>query len=100
MSSVTDFISEIVRAANQSDRLTEFEFRRLTSRGVVTIREMRLETGVRPGRKPDVLRDIEVRCLMAETGDADDRKGVLLEIADMIRTLKIVLDAKDEVLKG
>ncbi|WP_426238195.1 hypothetical protein [Pararhizobium sp. DWP1-1-3] len=60
---------------------------------------MRIETGVRPGRRAnDPLRDIEIASLMAEAaGNNDDLKGVLLDLAEMIRTLKIVLDAKGEV---
>jgi hypothetical protein len=38
---------------------------------------------------------------MAEAaGNNDDLKGVLLDLAEMIRTLKIVLDATAEVLRG
>lgn len=99
MSTASEFIPELVRAANQAGRLTELEFRRLTNRGVRTIKEMRLETGVRPNQQADVLPAIETRCLEAETGTADERKSVLLEIANLVRTLKIVLDARDEVLK-
>lgn len=60
------------------------------------VREMRMETGVHPGRRrEDPLRDIEIAALMAEAaGNNDNLKGVLLDLADMIRTLKIVLDAK------
>ncbi len=37
---------------------------------------------------------------MAEAaGNNDDLKGILLDLADMIRTLKIVLDADAEGLK-
>ncbi|WP_426232224.1 hypothetical protein [Pararhizobium sp. DWP3-4] len=77
------------------------ERRRLIDRGVRMVREMRVESGVRPGRRgQDPLRDIEIAALMAEAaGNNDDLKGVLLDLAEMIRTLKIVLDAKGEVLK-
>jgi hypothetical protein len=54
---------------------------------------MRIETGVRPSRgRQDALRDIELAALMAEAGGID--------LTDMIRTLKIVLDAKAEVVRG
>jgi hypothetical protein len=63
---------------------------------------MRSETGVRPGRRGNSpLRDVEIAALMAEAaGNNDDLKGVLLDLAEMIRTLKIVLDATAEVLDG
>ena len=102
MSSTTDFIAELIRAANEIERLGIDERRRLVDRAARMVRELRIETGVRPGRRgQDPLRDIEIAALMAEAaGNNDDLKGVLLDLADMIRTLKIVLDAKDEVLRG
>lgn len=100
MSATTDFIAELIKAANVAGKLTEEERRRLTDRGARTIREMRLETGIRPGRGKDVLYDLEIAALKAETGSGEEIKTVLLEMADMIRTLKIVLDAKAELLRG
>ena len=100
MTATTDFIAELIRAANFPDKLTEHDRRRLTDRAARTIREMRLQTGVRPGRGKDALYYLEVDALRAEVGSPEDIKKVLLEMADMIRTLKIVLDAKDEVLRG
>ena len=102
MSSTTDFIVELVRAANELTNLSNDERRRLVDRAVRMVREMRIESGVRPGRRgQDPLRDIEIAALMVEaSGNDDDLKAVLLDLADMIRTLKIVLDAKAEVLKG
>lgn len=100
MSATTDFISELVRAANEIGKLSPAERVKLISRGSRTIREMRLETGVRPGRAKDVLADLELAALKSKTGSDNDAKAVLLEMADMIRTLKIVLDAKNEVLRG
>jgi hypothetical protein len=99
LSSTTDFIAELIRAANELSMLGIDERRRLVDRAVRMVREMRVETGVRPGRgRQDPLRDIEIAALMSEVaGNNDDLKGVLLGLADMIRTLKIVLDAKREV---
>jgi hypothetical protein len=96
LSSTTDFIVELVRAANELGRLPIDERRRLVDRAVRMVREMRIESGIRPSRRgQDPLRDIEIAALMAEVaGNNDDLKGVLLDAADMIRTLKIVLDAK------
>lgn len=101
MTSTTDFIAELIRAANRIEMLTDPEKRRLMDRGIRTIREMRVETGVRTStsKTRDVLNSLEVACLKAETGTADEVKAVLLQIADMMRTLKIVLDAKNEILR-
>lgn len=48
MSLTTDFIAELIRAANEADKLTPFEVRRLLNRSVATIRDMREQTGI-PG---------------------------------------------------
>ncbi|MDE4561275.1 hypothetical protein LOF24_24860 [Sinorhizobium meliloti SM11] len=40
MSLTTHFIAELIRAANEADRLTPFEVKRLLNRSVDTIREM------------------------------------------------------------
>lgn len=97
MSTTTDFIAELVRAANQIGKLSPGERIKLMARGARTIRELRLQTGVRQGLGRDPLGDLEIAALKSETGPDDDAKAVLLEMADMIRTLKIVLDAKAEV---
>lgn len=94
MTAATEFISELVRAANEIGKVSAAERIKLMSRGAHTIREMRLQTGIRPGRGKDVLGDLEIAALHSETGSDDDAKAVLLEMANMIRTLKIVLDAK------
>jgi hypothetical protein len=102
LSATTDFIVELVRAANELGPLSVDERRRLVKRGLRMVREMRVESGIRPSRRrEDPLREIEIAALMAEAaGNNDDLKGVLLDLADMIRTLKIVLDAKAEVPRG
>lgn len=102
MSVTTDFIAELFRAANEVGKLRTDERRRLIDRAVRMVREMRVETGIRPSRgKQDALRDIEIAALMADaSGNGDDFKGVLLDLADMIRVLKIVLDGKYEDLSG
>lgn len=46
MSLVTQFVAELIRAANEADRLTPFEIKRLLNRSVATIRDMRDETGI------------------------------------------------------
>ncbi|HEV7437273.1 MAG TPA: hypothetical protein VGO22_20770 [Pseudorhizobium sp.] len=46
MSSTTDFISELVRAANEAEKLQAYETRRLLERAVATIRAMRETIGI------------------------------------------------------
>jgi hypothetical protein len=100
MSGTTDFISELVRAANKVGKLTPAERVKLMVRGARTIREMRLMTGIRSDTRRDALNDVEIAALKSEKGSHEDAQNVLLEMADMIRTLKIVLDAKNEELWG
>jgi hypothetical protein len=101
LSVTTDFIAELVRAANEVAKLSTDDRRRLVDRAVRMVREMRVETGVRPSHgNRDALRDIEIAILMAEAdGNDDDVKAVLLDMSEMIRALKIMLDGKDEVIR-
>ncbi|MBP1862121.1 hypothetical protein [Rhizobium herbae] len=63
------------------------------------IREMRGDTGIPPGGGKDSLYDLEVSAVRSETGSYDGAKALLLEMAGMIRTLKIVLDATNELIQ-
>lgn len=56
--------------------------------------EMRLETGTHPSRGNYVaMRDLEIAALMAEAAaNNDEVEGVLLNLAGMIRALKIMAD--------
>ncbi|MQW45567.1 hypothetical protein GHK68_25725 [Sinorhizobium meliloti] len=97
MSLTTDFIAELIRAANEADRLTPFEIKRLLNRSVATIREMREQTGI-PGssRARDVVIDLQVAAAKADTLPEDEIRDNLLDAADIIRTLKIILDGKPD----
>jgi hypothetical protein len=95
MTLTTQFIAELIRAANEADRLTPFEVKRLLSRSVATIRDMREQTGI-PGsnRAKDVVIDLQVAAARADTLPKDEIRDNLLDAADIIRTLKIILDGK------
>ncbi|ACP24947.1 hypothetical protein NGR_c11620 [Sinorhizobium fredii NGR234] len=43
----TVFIAELIRAANEADRLTSFEIKGLLNRSIATIRDMREQRGSR-----------------------------------------------------
>lgn len=61
MSLTTHFIAELIRAANEADRLTRFEVKRLLNRSVDTIREMSRQTGVAGSHRAlNVVIDIQV----------------------------------------
>ncbi|MBX4877005.1 hypothetical protein HJB56_31240 [Rhizobium lentis] len=102
MSYTTDFISKLTRAANGVDKLSTDEYRRLVERALRMVREMRLETGTHPSRGNYVaMRDLEIAALMAEAAaNNDEVEGVLLNLAGMIRALKIMVDGKIDVRKS
>ncbi|RVG20318.1 hypothetical protein [Sinorhizobium meliloti] len=95
MSLTTAFIGELIRAANEADKLTPFEIKRLLNRSVATIRDMREQTGI-PGsnRARDVVIDLQVASARADALSANEIRDNLLDAADIIRTLKIILDGK------
>lgn len=100
MTATTDLIAELFRAANEVGMLSPFEKRRLLERAVATIREGRDRVGIRPSRTaPDKV--IDIQTVAASCASAPDVlvSHAMLEAADMIRTLKIVLDAKADALR-
>ncbi|GLR62014.1 hypothetical protein [Rhizobium indigoferae] len=101
MSYTTDFISELTRAANEVDKLSTDEYRCLVERAVRMVREMRLEISTRPSRgNCVVMGELEIAALMAEAAaNNDEVEGVLLNLAGMIRALKIMVDEKIDVRK-
>ncbi len=96
MSLTTAFISELVWAANQVDQLTNFEKRRLLDRAVVTIREMREEVGIPESKTAaDAVIDLQTTAAGIDRRTGDEVKAALLDAADMIRILRIILDGKE-----
>ncbi|KQV34450.1 MULTISPECIES: hypothetical protein [unclassified Rhizobium] len=101
MTPATSFVSELVRAANEVHLLTTSEVSRLLDRAVDTIRDLRGQVGVKEnslGR--DVVVYLQTASARAKWLPLDQAKDALLDAANTIRTLKIVLDSKDEALGG
>ncbi|WP_085043826.1 hypothetical protein [Ensifer aridi] len=95
MSLTTQFIAELIRAANEADRLAPFEIKRLLNRSVATIREMREQTGILgSNRAKDVVIDLQVAAARANGLSAVEARDALLEAANVIRTLKVILESK------
>jgi hypothetical protein len=93
MSLTTDFIAELVRAANEVDKLEHPEARGLLQRAVVTIRDMREHIGIPSSQAAhDAVFDLQTIAASIERRDAREISKALLDAADMIRTLHIVLD--------
>ncbi|MGF6175294.1 hypothetical protein ABIE33_003602 [Ensifer sp. 4252] len=91
MSSIPAFISELIRAANEIEKLTAHEISRPLDRSVDTIREMREQTPrVDRRRARDVLIDLQVASSRARDLSPEDARDTLLDAADMIRALRIM----------
>lgn len=101
-SSIPSFIAELIRDANQIDKLGEFEKQRMLERAVTTIRDMRDEVGVPPSTTVrDAVIDIQTTAALIERGHVSNEhvKKAMLDAAGMLRTLKIILKAKDKVMR-
>lgn len=92
MSQTTAFISELIRAANEVERLTPFEVSRLLDRSVDTIRDMREQAGVAGNRRArDVVIDLGVASARVRDLSIEDIRDTLIDAADVIRALHIIL---------
>ncbi|WP_457661492.1 hypothetical protein [Sinorhizobium medicae] len=87
MNFATAFIAELIRAANEVERLTCCQISRLLDRSVDTIREMRRKTGIVGGHHT---RDVEINLELASARALDlstaEARDVLLDAADILRT--------------
>src|SRR5262249_9037079 len=93
-----DFITELVRAANEIRQLTHFERRRLLERAVVTIRDLREQVGIPNSRtSADAAIDLQTTAVAMASRTDEQVKAALLDPAHMIRTLRILLDTRTEV---
>lgn len=103
MSAVNDFLVELMRAANETDRINRFEKMRLLDRAVTTIQDMRETIGIpASSASSDAVIDLQTVAALMDAGEASDAtvKTALLEAAAMIRDLHIVLDTKTEIQFG
>ncbi len=92
MSQTTAFISELIRAANEVERLTPFEVSRLLDRSVDTIRDMRERAGlVANGRANDVVIDLGIASARVRDLSTEEIRDTLIDAADVIRALRIIL---------
>lgn len=88
------FVAELIRAANQIDKLTDHEVRSLLFRSIVSARDLREVVGI-PGS--GTAEDAIVRLYDVATDidqvDSAARTGALLEAAGLIRDLRIVVES-------
>lgn len=101
--SVPTFISELIRAANEVERLSTFERRRLMDRAAATIRDYREQIAFSGAPANDTgPEDIasDLASTDPETASATEVSAKLLKAADVIKTLRVLLEAKEAVLRG
>nr|WP_246810680.1 hypothetical protein [Ensifer sp. ENS09] len=92
MFQTTAFVSELIRAANEVEKLTPSEVSRLLDRSVATIRDMREQAGVAGNRrKNDVVINLGIASARVRDLSIEDIKDTLIDAADAIRALRIIL---------
>ncbi|WP_246705288.1 hypothetical protein [Rhizobium sp. RM] len=94
MSSMSQFIKELVRDANEMDRLGLFEKRRMLERAINIIRDFREQIGASQSTfKRDVVKDLQTIAASIEDQSDRDVSRAFLEAAGAIRALKILMDS-------
>ncbi len=92
MLQTTAFVSELIRAANEVEKLTPSEVSRLLDRSVDTIRDMREQAGVAGNmRTNDVVINLGIASARVKDLSIEDIKDTLIDAADVIRALRIIL---------
>ncbi|TAY13852.1 hypothetical protein ELH96_19770 [Rhizobium leguminosarum] len=92
------FVSELFRAANEIENLSISEVRLLLQRAIVTIRDLRESAGIPvDGTPSDAALRLRSAADAADRYSLAERTDVLLEAADLIRTLGIVIDSGTQV---
>jgi hypothetical protein len=93
MKYLPDYIAELIRAANTVQKLTTRQRRRLLGRAYVEILDQYVKTnGEVPKWELDPVADILHATGHVENLSDDEVKELLLDAAEMIRTLRIAMD--------
>ncbi|MBB3648597.1 hypothetical protein FHX14_004826 [Rhizobium sp. BK619] len=90
----TAFVSELIRAANQIEKLTDHEVKQLLFRSIVMARDLREAVGIPGSGTPEdaVVRLYDIAVAVDQVSPAA-RTGALLEAAGLIRDLRIVVES-------
>ena len=96
MSATTDFIAELVRAANEVGKLSPHDVSDMLDRSVNTIRELRRDLEIVPVPDKDALVYIHTVSAGAARVPREEWHHGLLHAAEMIRGLRIVHDTGTE----
>jgi hypothetical protein len=96
VSATTDFIADLVRAANSTEKLSPNEVSNMLDRSMDTIRQLRRELGIVPVPGKDALIYIQKVAAGAAKVPHEEWRHGLLHAAEMIRDLHIVRDTGTE----
>lgn len=94
------FIPELLRAANEVDKLTRPEAAKLMRRAAATIRDLRAlvaASGRRPREKTDIVFRLDEMARIVDVLPSADISQVLLDAVDTMRTLRILLGIRQEL---
>ncbi|WP_245517740.1 MULTISPECIES: hypothetical protein [Rhizobium] len=93
-SSVPGFVAELVRAANEVDRLTASEIESLLVRAMTTVRDLREQAGIPgSGTEHDAIVRLDIAAKGVVTFSQTNISASLREAADLVRTLWIIVDS-------
>ncbi|NRQ13148.1 hypothetical protein BHMPCIPO_00359 [Ensifer sesbaniae] len=98
MTTISGFRSQLFRAANEVHELTPLQAQRLLEGAVALIRCMREQTGMEPNTEaPDVTNVLLDIAASVPNRSEREIRNALLESADIIRLLTMILDSLDEL---
>jgi hypothetical protein len=98
-SSVPGFVAELVRAANEVDRLTAVEIESLLLRAMTTVRDLREQAGIPgSGTEDDAIVRLDIVAKGVVTFSQANISATLREAADMVRSLWIIIDSGTTVV--
>lgn len=97
-SSVPAFVAELVRAANEVDRLTASEIESLLLRATTTVRDLRDQAGLPgSGTEHDAIVRLDIAAKGVVTFSRANISASFREAADLVRTLWIIVDSRTVV---
>lgn len=102
---VPDFISELIRAANETQRLSQHERGRLMARAAATIRDYREQIAYSDAPandtgRGDIAFDLADMGRNSELFTAGEVSAKLLEAVETIRTLRVLMEEKEAIVRG
>lgn len=102
---VPAFISELIRAANETQRLSRFERGRLMERAAATIRDNREQIAYSDAPANDtgpghIASDLASLGRTPEVFSAAEVSVKLLEAVEAIKTLRMLLEEKEAIIRG